>query len=136
MESIWLPLSERLSEGEGRRVLAKVRVIGSCWHYTGSTDEGGYARIWYRGQNWHGTRLIVWVVRGMVVPAGCDVAHECHNPACINPAHLAIRHKLTNRRTRIAAEFRLRPSGDGRNWKVARELKAQRRFLREVYLHG
>lgn len=135
MMNLWLPLSERLSESEATRILAKVAIVGDCWHYRGATDDGGYARIWYRGRNWHGTRLIVWAVRNMVVTEGCDVAHECHNPACINPAHLAVRHLATNRRTRVAVARKLHRGGGG-DWKMRQWWKQERRKLREVYRYG
>jgi hypothetical protein len=37
------------------------------------------------------------------IPAGKDVMHLCHNPACSNPAHLALGDRKENMRTSFEA---------------------------------
>lgn len=113
---MWLPISERCTEAEAARILAKFVQYGDCWEWIGSKDDRGYARCWYRGRNWHITRLIVWIVAGELVPAGCDVAHECHNPGCGAPGHLLPTDATTNRARRAAVY------GDPLGWRARREL--------------
>lgn len=134
MAAPWLPLSERLTETEARRILAKLTEHGSCWWWTASTDDRGYARVWYRGRNWHMTRLLVWVLRGERVRPGCDVAHECHNAACCNPAHLLIQDRRRNRAVRLAVAQRERRARPDIRW---RRFEQQcRQHLREIYRYG
>jgi len=134
MAAPWLPLSERLTEREAGRILAKLREHGSCWRWTGSTDHDGYARVWYRGRNWHMTRLLVWVLRGEAVAAGWDVAHQCHHPSCCNPAHLLVQDRRSNRAVRLAVAQRERRARPDIRW---RRFEQQcRQHLREIYRYG
>lgn len=69
-----------------------------CDHWIGSADGHGYARVWFRGRNWHAARLILQVKLGRALRKGEQVDHLCRNRRCINPDHLEPVSAAENRR--------------------------------------
>ncbi len=68
------------------RILAKVRVDGECWFFSGATDEDGYPHIKFAGKRQCVHRLMAAVFIDDL--NGWDVHHTCGNPSCVNPLHL------------------------------------------------
>lgn len=60
-----------------------------CWPWRGATDKRGYGLFW-TGEN--GGRAYRWLYEQEIgpVPVGMHLDHLCHNPACVNPAHLEV----------------------------------------------
>lgn len=75
-----------------------------CWEWNGPRDRAGYGKIKYRGlkQMAHRFAYESWVGP---IPPGLIVRHRrCHNPPCINPAHLEIGTQVDNMRDMYEAE--------------------------------
>jgi len=59
------------------------RGYDECWPWKGSTVPGGYGVV--RGRLAH--RIGVELA-GRPIPQGMVARHSCHNPGCVNPAHI------------------------------------------------
>jgi len=62
-----------------------------CWVWLGSHDEEGYARVWWRGRNWHAARALMTALGGPLEPWE-EVHHTCEHSWCVNPAHFEVLH--------------------------------------------
>lgn len=70
-----------------------------CWNWTGSKTSG-YGNIRHEGRGLYAHRISYEFAHGPI-PDGMVIDHICHNPACVNPAHLqAVTHRqnLENQR--------------------------------------
>lgn len=67
--------------------------IGSCWLWTGSTDEHGYGQFWFEGRLVSAHRWSYESLRGPI-PDGLFLDHLCRVVNCVNPVHLE---PVTNR---------------------------------------
>lgn len=67
-----------------------IRVTESgCWEWTGSTSQGGYGRVRYRGSMQQAHRVCYELLIGSI-PEELTVDHLCRNTTCVNPAHLEV----------------------------------------------
>jgi hypothetical protein len=65
-----------------------------CWSWQGPVSETGAGLIPYAHRGQHRTALAhvaVYQARNGRAPEGMAVCQSCGNPACVNPAHLALR---------------------------------------------
>lgn len=88
------------------RALKKVRRVGTCWVYSGSTQSKGYACVasGKKGRTILGHRLAVLVRDGVLTDLPID--HLCGVRPCINPAHLeVVTTAENNRRARQQARI-------------------------------
>jgi hypothetical protein len=69
------------------RILAKRRIDGECWIWTGQIDEHGYGRMSFDGRKQFIHDLSYKDFVGPI-PEGLELDHLCRNPPCFNPAHL------------------------------------------------
>lgn len=60
---------------------------GGCWVWTGSTVGNGYGRFMLGGVR-RVAHVVVYELLVGPVPDGLELHHDCHNPPCVNPAHL------------------------------------------------
>jgi hypothetical protein len=69
----------------------KVVVSGldDCWNWVAGKSYNGYGRFRFNGRTGRSHRYIYEITRG-VLPVNSVVMHSCDNPACCNPAHLAL----------------------------------------------
>ncbi|MDB5294400.1 MAG: endonuclease [Phycisphaerales bacterium] len=89
--------------GHLTRFLAKVQEAtystspdGSpCWEWQAGADDNGYGSIKIDGRREYAHRY-AYAVFVRTIPAGVDIDHTCHNPRCVNPAHLAAKTPLAN----------------------------------------
>lgn len=58
-----------------------------CWIWTGPKGSGGYGAFSVRGVDQRAHRASYVIFKGPI-PKGLHVLHRCHNPTCVNPAHL------------------------------------------------
>jgi hypothetical protein len=79
------------------RFLAFVKVDpeSGCWEWIGHTSKKGYAQFWWAGRAWWAHRWSFALLAGEIHDA-MTVHHECHNPACVNPAHLSLTERSDN----------------------------------------
>lgn len=77
----------KAGEDPMRRIVAQIRVDGTCWTWTGPRSSGGYAAIGTQDRKLTGHRYMYERLVGPI-PAGLTLDHLCRNRACINPAHL------------------------------------------------
>lgn len=73
----------------------------SCWIWTGGyRHDRGYLKI--RGRKVQASHFS-WELHHGSIPKGSLVLHKCpgkHNPACVNPEHLALGDEIENARDR------------------------------------
>lgn len=105
-------LSERLDHHSEQ-------VESGCIEWRGAVDAQGYGRLRVDGRMMLAHRA-AWLVAHGGVPADKELDHTCHNPPCINVAHLRPSTKSENQQNRLGANVNsrtgirgvmLRPSG-------------------------
>jgi hypothetical protein len=75
------------------RFWAKVTKSDDCWEWTGSRGNYGHGALAVDGRNVGAHRFSYELAIGPI-PTGLVIDHMCHNPPCVNPAHLrAVTHK-------------------------------------------
>jgi hypothetical protein len=73
-----------------------------CIVWRGALNSDGYAVVRIHGRLELAHRMAYRLHVGPI-PRGREVHHECHNRACINPAHLrAVSHRENCRARRVA----------------------------------
>ena len=88
-----VPTPPRPDPTAEERFLDKVEVSErGCWIWTGHLDKKGYGQFWYEGRAVWAHRWSLWYWTGAMLD-GLHSHHECRNPSCVNPEHLA---PLTN----------------------------------------
>lgn len=83
------------------RFWAKVEKSDGCWRWTGTINEAGYGVFFLRSYKSpeRAHRLSYMFATGALPAPGIDLHHVCHNPWCVNPAHL----EPLDRKTHTAA---------------------------------
>lgn len=79
-------LEARPRPSQEERFWSKVDKSGECWSWTGG-KRGGYGFFNVPPTTIRAHRFAYELERGPI-PPGLVVDHVCHNPACVNPAHL------------------------------------------------
>lgn len=72
-----------------KRFWAKVNKTASCWEWTGARSPQGYGLIRTKTGQSKAHRVAFELTKGCI-PPGLMVRHQCDNPGCVNPAHLAV----------------------------------------------
>lgn len=67
----------------------KVDKTDTCWAWTGSRYPAGYGKVGISGKTRLAHRTAYEMEHG-AIPEGMQVDHRCHNPSCVNPAHLRL----------------------------------------------
>jgi len=68
------------------RFWQKVSQSDGCWEWTAARDRHGYGLFWDGERMRPAHRIAVEIASGQQ-PSG-HLDHICHNPPCVNPAHL------------------------------------------------
>lgn len=91
--------------------LNRIDKTGTCWLWTGTTNEYGYGIFLLPGEKPIRAHRYAYELWKGQIPEGRVVMHRCDNPPCVNPDHLDLGTKLDNNRD-CAAKGR-RPRGSG-----------------------
>lgn len=95
-----------------------------CLETTYASTTSGYGNFCIaRGVN-SGTHRVAYVLARGPIPATLKVLHSCHNPLCVNPAHLRLGTHDENMREMV--EVGRKPRGPGSN---PRKLTAERAMM-------
>ncbi len=61
--------------------------VSGCWRWNRAVNSDGYAIVKHDRRVRTAHRLI-WELTNGPVPAGRELAHQCHNRCCVRPDHL------------------------------------------------
>ncbi len=103
------------------RFWSRVDATGECWLWTGALDRDGYGRFW-TGDAHTGAHRWACASTGTFIPEGHVVRHMCHNPACVNPAHLVVGTQAQNVQDRQDAGRQARGEANGRSKLTAHQV--------------
>lgn len=93
------------------RLLARRRIEGDCWIYTGAVGGDGYGVIGVgRERQLRAHRASYREFVGPI-PAGMLVCHRCDTPLCINPKHLFLGTPADNTRDMVKKGRRHKTEG-------------------------
>lgn len=69
-------------------------MVSRCWEWQGSLLQDGYGQFSVPVEDKHKLKMphnYAWILSGgQLPPHGFMLHHICHNPACVNPDHLAV----------------------------------------------
>ena len=105
-----------MNDQDRERFLAKINYGGNprlagCWLWTASTDSTGYGQFWVDGKVLKAHRVSYKLFSGEI-PDGLLVRHTCHNPLCVNPAHLIVGTHQDNMDDKVRAGRQARQKGE------------------------
>jgi hypothetical protein len=83
-----------------------------CWPWTGARNPWGYGVFTENKRTIQAHRRAYELAVGPI-PTGHVVMHKCDNPACCNPAHLAIGTHADNQHDKTAKGRQAKGSGNG-----------------------
>lgn len=73
-----------------RQILARLTVAPSgCWEWQGAHVPTGHGKLYIGDKHWYVYRLMWALHTGEPIPPRHELHHECENPPCANPTHLA-----------------------------------------------
>ena len=107
--SVYSSLAERLL------CLSVLDPISECWVWIGRRDPKGYGRFCQRvtGRShpvpFYAHRVSYEIFRGVAIPVGFQLDHQCRSPWCINPMHLEPVPAITNRERQMLNYYDDRP---------------------------
>ncbi len=91
--------------------VAKLPVYGGCWYWRGSFNNKGYGQFKVDGKMLLAHRVSYELANGPI-PDGRIIRHSCHNPACVNPAHLQVGTQQDNMDDKVRAGRQATLSGE------------------------
>ena len=105
-----------MNDQDRERFLAKINYGGnprlaSCWLWTDKPDTYGYGQFCLNGKKPRAHRVSYELFEGKI-PDGLIVRHTCHNPTCVNPAHLIVGTDLDNSNDKKRAGRQARQKGE------------------------
>lgn len=75
---------------------------GECLVWTGAADNTGHGAI-YQGEICMPAHRAAWIVAGLPLEPEQVIDHKCHNPPCVNVAHLRAVTQRENMENRAGA---------------------------------
>jgi hypothetical protein len=117
--------------------MVDIRQESECWPWLGNlkTKGGGYGQVAIDGNRTSASRAAWILSRGN--PGDLLVLHDCHNPTCVNPAHLHLGTVADNSREMVDAGRGRGAHGEANNSAklTAREvlaIRSDKRNQREI----
>lgn len=123
------PLPDGPTPKEIGRFLRRTRPVGGDCIVWIATLGNGYGIFNFRGSTIGAHRFAYWVANGELPES--DVAHECGNRACVNPAHLKARTRAANMQN-VHTRKRLREAAKGHRYRT-KLTDDQIRQIKETY---
>lgn len=77
------------------RVKIPPKRVAGCWEWQGKLHYNGYGIVSWLGREMR-THRVSYALAFGPIPKGALIRHLCHNPACVNPRHLAVGDKRDN----------------------------------------
>ncbi len=87
-----------------------------CWLWTATKNGSGYGAFGVEGKRIYAHRFAYELAVGPI-PAGLQVDHKCHTPACVNPAHLRLATNAQNNQNRQGARSNNTSGVRGVTWR-------------------
>ena len=81
----------------------KIQKTPTCWIWTAAKDENGYGYFSVGSGKTTLAHRFAYTAACGAIPAGLKVDHRCHNPSCVNPAHLRLATNKQNGEHRLGA---------------------------------
>lgn len=100
----------------------------ACWPWLVYTNRDGHGQFRVGGRTVLAHRLAYWLGGRGELPPGAVIRHLCNNPACCNPAHLAVGTHADNVADRVAAGRSARGEHNGRaklTWAAVAAIRQQ-----------
>lgn len=97
--------SHHMTPEQEARFWAKVDRSGDCWIWTAGRAVGyGVMHVAtdYPGRHWEYAHRLSYMHHHGAIPAGMFIDHACHEPTCVNPAHLRLTTSKQNGENRVA----------------------------------
>lgn len=77
-------------QSSSQRLLAKIKIVGSCWEWQGWKDNG-YGKLTINGHKINAHRFVFMYFNNIPYLSKRDhVHHICYNKSCVNPSHLEL----------------------------------------------
>lgn len=71
-----------------QRFWERVNRSAGCWEWVGARDKYGYGVLRVNKKRVKAHRFAWFLTHGREAKKGLELDHQCHNRACVNPAHL------------------------------------------------
>ena len=120
-----------------KRFQDKIHVTETCWLWLAYRDKDGYGRyrIGSRTDNSRkqvGAHVFSWEHVNGKLPIGFQINHQCDNPQCVNPEHLAKGTAQSNMREKVLRNRSAYGEYNGR----AKLTQVQADEIRSLYSQG
>lgn len=129
-----------LTEGQKALFWAKVDKSGDCWLWKASKTPLGYGRAIFKTNDGWRPRLAhraAYILSKGPIPEGLVIDHLCHNPGCVNPAHLRATTPKRNNENRIGPNRNSKSGIRGVCWdKQSGKWKVQVGHANRIYRGG
>ena len=67
-----------------------------CWLWQGPVRQDGYGLFCFKRKRYRAHRASWNLATELEIPEGMQINHRCHEPRCVNPAHLYCGSQLQN----------------------------------------
>ena len=82
-----------------------------CWLWTACINSHGYGQFGLNGKV-HRAHRVSYTLCNADIPDGLFVRHTCHNPLCVNPAHLIVGTQQDNMDDKVRAGRQAKQKGE------------------------
>jgi len=76
--------------GWSAECVATGELLGKCWEWTASKQNGGHGQFWFNGKPVKAHRFAWYLEHGEMPAKGLVIHHRCDNAVCQNVAHMEV----------------------------------------------